>query len=99
MNVRTQSLHFDADQKLINFISKKVTKLETFFDNIIAADVILRLEKNGKMQDKVAEVRLNVPGGTLVARESNKTFEASVEFAVDAVRRQLIKYKEKQQGR
>lgn len=99
MNVRTQSLHFDADQKLIDFVMKKVNKLGTFFDQIISADVTLRLEKNGKVQDKVAEVKIHVPGNTLVARETNRTFEASVEFAVDAIRRQLIRHKEKQHSR
>lgn len=95
MKVHTESVQFKADQKLLDFVEKKVSKLEQFFDRIIDAEVKLRLENSGQVKDKVAEVRLQVPGQSLFAKETNKTFEQSVDKAVDDLRRQLAKYKEK----
>lgn len=95
MMIQTQSVHFDADSKLLAFIEKKVNKLEVFFDRIISADVILRLENTGQVQDKIVELKLNIPGTTLVAKETSKTFEAAVDAAAEAARRQLLRYKRK----
>lgn len=95
MKVQTQSIHFDADGKLIEFIEKKVEKLGTFFDHIISADVMLRLENNGQVQDKIAEIKIKVPKDILIAKETDKTFEAAIDAAVEALRRQIIKHKER----
>ena len=95
MKVHTESVQFKADQKLVDFIDRKVGKLEHFFDRIITADVKLRLENTGKIKDKIAEVRVDVPGQSLFAKEINKTFEQSIDEAVANLRRQLTKYKEK----
>lgn len=95
MKVHTQSVHFDADVKLIEFIEQKLGKLEKFFDQIINADVTLRLENNGQVRDKVAEIKLKVPGALLIAKETEKSFEAAIDSSAEALRRQLIKYKER----
>lgn len=95
MEIRTQAVNFDADSKLIEFIDKKLGKLETFYDNIVSTDVSLKLEKTGQVQDKVAEIKLKVPGSTLVAKETSKSFEESVDLGASSLRRQLIKYKDK----
>ncbi len=99
MKVKTQSVHFSADAKLLEFIEKKLAKLDQFSDRILGADVMLKLENSGQVKDKIAEIRLNVPGSTLFTKESSKSFEASVEVAVDTLKRQLIKHKEKLQRR
>lgn len=95
MEINMQSVHFDADVKLKEFIEKKLTKLETFYDHIINADVILKLENNGQVQDKIFEVKLHVPGTVLLTKEIRKTFEEAVDLGTDALKRQLVKYKEK----
>lgn len=95
MKVRTESVQFKADQKLLDRIEKKMAKLNTFFDRIIDADVKLRLENSGQVRDKVAEVKLSVPGTTLFAKETTKTFETSIDMVIDNLKRQLTKYKEK----
>ncbi len=95
MRVNTESVQFKADQKLVNYIEKKLTKLDNFFDRIIDAEVKLRLENSGQVRDKVAEIRLSVPGNTLFVKEINKTFEASIDSASDNLKRQLKRYKEK----
>lgn len=99
MQVQTQSIHFDADVKLLDFIQKRLDKLTTFYDRIIDADVILKLENSGQVKDKVAEIKLNVPGQTLHASDTSKGFEESVDNAVESLRRQLVKHKEMQRGR
>lgn len=95
MKVHTESVKFKADKKLLQFIDQKVGKLDQFFDRIVDADVILRLENSGQVKDKVAEIRLNVPGQQLFAKQQHKSFEESIDKAVDDLRRQLTKYKEK----
>lgn len=99
MRVQTQSVHFVADTKLLQFIEKKVNKLENYYERIIDADVILRLEKTGRVQDKIAEIKLQVPGDIMMAKQTSKTFEGSIDGAVTALKRQLIKRKEKISGR
>ncbi len=92
----TETVAFKADQKLIDYIERKLSKMDQFFDRIIDANVVLKLENAGQVRDKVAEVRIKVPGEVLIAKETRKTFEASVASAVEGLRRQLIRYKEKE---
>ena len=99
MNIKTESIHFTADQKLIDYIEKKVGKLEQFFDKIIDAKVNLSLENSGQVKDKIVEIRLNVPGDTLFISESSKTFESAVDGGVAIMKRQLLKYKDSLRNR
>ena len=94
MKVQVQSIHFDADIKLINFIQKKLDKLETFYDRSIDAEVILRLNNEG-VENKTVEIKLNVPGDQLFAEKSNGSFEAATDHCADALRRQILKFKER----
>jgi putative sigma-54 modulation protein len=94
MDIKTESIHFTADQKLIDYIERKVGKLEQFFDKIIDVIVTLRLENSGQIKDKIVDIKINVPGETLYISESNKTFEAAADAAVAVMKRQLLKYKD-----
>ncbi len=96
MKIQIQSLHFDADQSLKEFINRKLTKLETFYDRIIDSDVILSLEQlNTQVKDKVVVIKTNIPGNTLVAKEKSKKFEQAIDMAVDSLKRQIEKIKTK----
>ena len=95
MNVRIQSVKFDAADKLQDFIQQKVSKLDVFFDRIIDAEVILRLDKSETTENKVAEISLKVPGSDLFAKKQTKSFEESVDSCCEALRKQVIKKKEK----
>ncbi len=95
MKVHTEAVQFKADQKLLAFIQRRLAKMERFFDQIIEARVTLRLENSGKIKDKIAEIHLKVPGETLFAKGTNKKFEAAVDDVSKALRKQLIRYKEK----
>lgn len=95
MKLQMQSLHFDADQKLIDFIQQKANKLDTFYDRIIDGEVIMRVEQDDARENKLLEIKLNLPGNQLFAKEKSKSFEAAADAAVEALRRQLKKHKEK----
>ena len=94
MNVVTHAVHFNADRKLIDFIQAKLSKLQVFFDKIIDADVFLKLENSGQVRDKVAEIKLNIPGAVIVVKEIALTFEAAIDEAVEILKRQLVKHKQ-----
>jgi ribosome hibernation promoting factor len=94
MKVQVQSIHFDADIKLIDLIQRKLDKLETFFDAAIDAEVILKVNNEG-VENKTVEIKLNLPGDQLFAEKSNGSFEAATDHCAEALRRQMKKYKEK----
>ena len=96
MKLQMHSIHFDADHKLVEFIQKKTDKLETFYDRIIDGEVYMRLDKDDNRANKVVEIKINIPGEQLFAEKKNKSFEAATDEAVEALRRQLKRFKEKQ---
>jgi putative sigma-54 modulation protein len=97
MKLQVHSIHFDADQKLINFIQKKVDKLETFYDRLVDGEVFLRLNNEG-IENKTVEIKLNVPGTQLFAIEKARSFEAATDQAAEALKVQLTKFKAKIQN-
>lgn len=98
MDVKIHSIKFDADQKLIQFIESKTQKLEQVFDNIVEVEVFLRLSKNQNTANKLVEIKISIPGNELFAKKQCKTFEEATDLAVDALRKQIKKYKEKVRG-
>ena len=95
MDIKINSVRFDADQKLIDHVNKKVNKLGLFFEGIILAEVFLRLENVPDDENKIAEIKLQIPGNDLFVKKQSKTFEEAVNKGVDTLYRQLTKYKEK----
>jgi len=96
MEITINSVHFNADKKLSDFVNKKVNKLDTFFDGIISAEVILKVMKPESSKNKVAEIKLSIPAnGYLFSKKQADTFEEAVDLSVDAMKKQLSKYKEK----
>jgi putative sigma-54 modulation protein len=97
MNISVKSVHFHADQKLVTYIEKKMNRLNRYFDrNNIEAEVHLKLQDNGsRVQDKITEIRLHVPGGWVMDKKTSKTFESAITASVDTLKRQLVRHKEK----
>lgn len=95
VDVKIQSVHFDADKKLLNFIQGRVDKLTQFYDKITGGEVFLRLDKNDKAQNKIVEIKLLIPGSDLFAKKQSASFEESADSAVEAIRRQIVKRKGK----
>ena len=96
MDIRIQAIHFHADNKLTATVEKKVAKLTDYYDRITSAEVFLKLDHEGAhFKDKVVQIKLNLPKSTLIAKETAKTFEDSLDRAVDALKSQVVKHKEK----
>jgi putative sigma-54 modulation protein len=98
MKLHVQSIHFDADRKLLSFIQEKVEKLRLFYDHILGGDVFLRLDRAGNLQNKVVHIHILVPGQELHAREQCRTFEEATDLAVESLSRQIIRHKQRQRG-
>lgn len=98
MKVNITSVKFKTDKKLDDYISDKVEKLNQFFEGAISSEVTLRLDNNEKVKDKVVEIRVLVKGNDLFAKKESKSFEEATDQAVEALRKQLTKYKEKLKG-
>ena len=97
MKINIQSIHFDADIKLLDFITKKVEKVKTFYEGIDNAMVYLRLENDAHGENKVVEIKLNVASYEVFAKEQSSTFEAAVDIVIDKIKAQIKKHKEKLQ--
>ncbi|KAA6346231.1 Ribosome hibernation promoting factor [termite gut metagenome] len=99
MDIRIQSIHFDASEQLQKFIQKKATKLEKFCNDIKAIEIQLKVVKRETSANKEAGISLSVPGEDLYASKVCDTFEQAVDDALIALEKQLHKYKEKQQDK
>jgi len=95
MKITVQSIRFNADRKLLDFIQKKVDKLETFYDHITSGEVYLKLENVEDEANKITEIKLMLPGSQIFSKEQCKTFEEATDLAVESLRKQIEKYKQK----
>lgn len=96
MDIKLHSIRFDADQKLLNFIDTKVKKLPAVYDDILGAEVFLRLDKDtAERENKLVEIKLDIKGHTVFAKKQCKTFEEATDQSIDALKKQLLKRKHK----
>ena len=98
MNIQIHSVRFDADKKLTDFVHQKLEKLTQFSDDIVNAEVFLRLDKDQERENKISEIRLELPGGPLFAKKQTKSFEESTDEAIEALKKQITKHKQKKRG-
>jgi len=97
MNVNIQTVHFDADTKLVKHINQKMGKLNTFHDRIIKVDVFLKLDNVvHKIKDKIAEIRIQIPRHQLFVKSTSKSFEQSFDDAFESIVNQIKRKKQKQ---
>ena len=95
MNIKIQSIHFDADQKLLTFIENKLAKIEKLYDNIVGCEVFLKVINDQTTENKVVEIRVEIPGNDLFASKQSKTFEEAADLCIDALKIQITKHKNK----
>lgn len=96
MNINLNAVHFTPDQKLVDFANKKLNKLGVFFEGVISAELTLKVLKPEAAENKIAEIKLSIPTTDyLFAKKQADSFEEAIDLAVDAIRRQLTKFKEK----
>ncbi len=98
MKVSVQSVNFNIDKDLINFVEKKVESLEKFNDNILGVEVFLKVQKTKDKENKISDIRIMIPGNDVVVKKHSKTFEEGISTSVDSLKRQLLKRKEKQKA-
>jgi len=99
MDIKIKAIHFDATEKLEAFIQKKVSKLEQFYEGIIMADVALKVIKPETNKNKSASIRIKIKNGDCFAEKICDSFEEAVDTAVEALEKQLSKYKEKSKAK
>ena len=95
MQLRVQSIHFHADQKLLDYVQEKIDKLVHYYDEIIGGEVFLKIDKSSDLQNKVIHVKLHIPGNDIFVAEQATTFEEATDIAVAVLARQIKKQKEK----
>lgn len=98
MEIRIKSIHFDATEKLQEFITKKVEKLQKSYEDIQKVEVQLRVEKPAAALNKTTSLTVTAPGNTLFVEKTCDTFEEGVDLCLDAMKVQLTKFKEKQRN-
>ena len=97
MNIKINSVHFDADKKLEDFIEKKISKVVERHNEVTSVGVILKLDNGNSDDNKITEIKVDLKGKELFVKKQSNTFEEATDTAVEALRRQLNKYKDKRQ--
>ncbi len=95
MTTNIQSVHFDADKKLLDFANERVTKLTTFHEGLISCEIIMRIDKSSTSDNKLVEIKLLAKGQELFSKKQAASFEEAVDLTCDALKTQIKKYKEK----
>ena len=95
MNVQIQSVKFDAGQRLLEFIEKKLAKMDRVAADATGIDVVLKLEKDDEHGNKIAVITLRMPGGDIRVEEQARTFEEAIDSSMDVLKRQIEKRKER----
>lgn len=95
MKVNAQSINFNADKSLLNFVQLRLDKLETFYDRVISTDVYLRVENTSSKENKIVEIKVNIPQEKYVVSKQCRSFEEAVDSACSSLERKLIKRKQK----
>lgn len=95
MKVNAQSVNFNAEGSLINFLESRLHKLEQYYDKVISSDVYLKVEKTSTKENKIAEIKLYVPKNEFIVKKQCKSFEEAIDSTCDSLKRQLLKQKEK----
>ena len=95
MKISVQSVNFNINRDLVQFIEKKVNNLEKFHDHILGAEVFLKVQSTSEKENKIADMKIKLPGLDVVAKNQSKSFEEAVSLGVDSLKRQLVKRKQK----
>ena len=95
MKVSVHAVNFTVDKKLVDFVQERMDKLEKYYDKVVSADVFLKVEKTSEKENKIVEVKINVPGDEFLVKKQCKTLEEALELSAESLQRMLVKRKEK----
>lgn len=96
MRLTIQAINFSLKSKLKKFIAKRIDKYQHYYGKILSADLYMKLEKSAHNRAKQVEIKVHIPGDTLMVKKESNTFEEAIDAASRAVERLLIRRKEKQ---
>lgn len=95
MKVNVHAVNFNVDRKLVGFVQARLDKLDKYYDKVVYSDVFFKLENTGEKANKIAEIKISVPGDEFIVKKQCKSFEEAVELAADSMQRLLVKRKQK----
>lgn len=95
MNIYMQAINFNAQDTLKEYLEQKLNKLDQFYDRIVAADVYFKLDNNNEKENKIVEIKLEVPGEDIIVKKSGRSFEECIDLATETLKRQIKRKKEK----
>lgn len=99
MDIKIHAIHFDISSQLEAHVSKKLAKLEKLSDDITTVDVYLKVVKPETATNKEAEIKINAANSEFFAAKLTDTFEESIDTAIDAIEKQIVKFKEKSRAK
>lgn len=95
MKVNVHAVNFNIDKKLVDFVQERLDKLEKYYDRVVSSDIFLKVQNTSDKENKMVEVKINVPGDEFVVKKQGKSFEEAVDLSVDSLERLLLKRKDK----
>ncbi|PWA08580.1 ribosome hibernation-promoting factor, HPF/YfiA family [Flavobacterium laiguense] len=95
MKVNVHAVNFAVDKKLVDFVQDRMDRLEKYYDKVVSSDVFLKVEKTSDKENKIVEMKINVPGDDFLVKKQCKTFEEATDQAAESIERLLVKRKEK----
>jgi len=95
MKVNVHAVNFNVDKKLVSYVQDRLNKLEKFNGKVVDSDVFFKVVNTSDKENKIAEIKINVPGDEFIVKKQCKTFEEALEQAADSMERLLIKRKQK----
>ena len=95
MKVSVHAVNFTVDKKLVDFVQVRMDKLEKYYDKVVSSDIFMKVEKTSDKENKIVEVKINVPGDDFLVKKQCKTFEEAIDLSAESLERLLVKRKEK----
>ena len=95
MKVNVHAVNFTVDRKLVDFVQVRMDKLEKYYDKVVSSDGFMKVEKTSDKENKIVEVKINVPGDDFLVKKQCKTFEEAIDLSAESLERLLVKRKEK----
>jgi putative sigma-54 modulation protein len=95
MKVNVHAVNFTVDKKLVDFVQDRMDRLEKYYDKVVSSDVFLKVEKTSDKENKIVEMKINVPGDDFLVKKQCKSFEEATDQAAESIERLLVKRKEK----
>jgi putative sigma-54 modulation protein len=95
MKVNVHAVNFTVDKKLVDFVQERMDKLEKYYDRVVSSDIFMKVEKTSEKENKIVEIKMNVPGDDFLVKKQCKSFEEAVEQSAESLERLLVKRKEK----